>query len=192
MTTSSRSKTIAVTLAAAIVYLVAFGFDCRAETAETNASMPGGAPQAPKPLPDKSGKERVGKASFYAKSFSGKKMADGNIMDPHANNAASRTLPLGTIAKVTNLETGKSAIVTIEDRGPYVHGRIVDLSPTTAQNIGISRRQGIATVAVAPIMVPLPAGGVKLGSAATAEDVRIAIRIASLGKYDKNPEISRW
>jgi len=95
-------------------------------------------------------------------------MADGNIMDPHQNNAASRTLPLGTIAKVTNLETGKSAIVTIEDRGPYVHGRIVDLSPITAQNIGISRDQGVARVAVAPITVPLPDGRVKLGSAVTA------------------------
>ena len=94
-------------------------------------------------------------------------MADGNIMDPRENNAASRTLPLGTIAKVTNLETGKSAIVKIEDRGPYVDGRIVDLSPATAQNIGITRRQGIARVAVAPIAVPLPGGGVKLGSGAT-------------------------
>lgn len=94
-------------------------------------------------------------------------MADGNIMDPRENNAASRTLPLGTIAKVTNLETGKSAIVKIEDRGPYVDGRIVDLSPATAQNIGITRRQGIARVAVAPITVPLPGGSMKLGSGAT-------------------------
>jgi len=95
-------------------------------------------------------------------------MADGKIMDPHHNNAASRTLPLGTVAKVTNLETGKSAIVTIQDRGPYVDGRIVDLSPATAQNIGLSRREGIAKVAVAPITVPLPDGRVKLGSGATA------------------------
>jgi len=51
---------------------------------------------------------------------------------------------LGTTAKVTNLETGKSAVVTIQDRGPYVDGRIVDLSPATAQKIGITRRAGIA------------------------------------------------
>jgi rare lipoprotein A len=168
MTASSHSKTIALTLAAALIYCVAFGFDCRADSADNSASSSIGAPQAPKPHQDTSGKERLGKASFYAKSFSGKKMADGKIMDPHHNNAASRTLPLGTVAKVTNLETGKSAIVTIEDRGPYVHGRIVDLSPTTAQNIGISRDQGVARVAVAPITVPLPDGRVKLGSAVTA------------------------
>ena len=85
-------------------------------------------------------------------------------------------MPLGTVAKVTNLQSGKSAIVTIEDRGPYVHGRIVDLSPSTAQNIGISRAQGIATVVVAPITVPLPGGRVKLGSAATAENLKVASR----------------
>lgn len=188
MTASSHSKTIAVTLAAAIFCFVAFGLGCSAGTTATSAPSPSDAPQAPKSHQDTTGKQRVGKASFYAKSFSGKKMADGNIMDPRDNNAASRTLPLGTIAKVTNLETGKSAIVTIEDRGPYVDGRIVDLSPATAQNIGISRRQGIARVAVAPIAVPLPGGRVRLGSAATAEDVKIASR----GKWDKASDISGW
>jgi rare lipoprotein A len=114
---------------------------------------------------DRSGKKRVGKASFYAHMFAGRKMADGKEMDPQHDNAASRTLPLGTTAKVTNLETGKSALVTIQDRGPYVDGRIVDLSPSTAREIGISPRQGIARVEVSPLAVPLPNGGVKLGAA---------------------------
>jgi len=105
---------------------------------------------------DLSGKKRVGKASFYAKQFSGKPMADGAPMDPQGNNAASKTLPLGTTAKVTNLETGQSAVVTIRDRGPYVPGRIVDLSPAIAQQIGITPRKGIAPVVVAPITVPQP------------------------------------
>ena len=78
------------------------------------------------------------------------------------NNAASRTLPLGTTALVTNLETGRTAIVTIRDRGPYVDGRIVDLSPATAQKIGLERKQGITQVEVAPISVPLPEGTVEL------------------------------
>jgi len=120
---------------------------------------------APRPL-DRSGKKRVGKASFYARQFHGRKMADGNRMDPHDDNAASKTLPLGTRAKVTNLETGKSAEVTIQDRGPYVPGRIVDLSPSTAQQIGITPKIGVAPVEVAPITVPLPDGGVKLGAGA--------------------------
>jgi peptidoglycan lytic transglycosylase len=124
-------------------------------------------PQVKAPL-DRSGKKRVGKASFYAPMFAGRKMADGTQMHPQDDNAASRTLPLGTRAKVTNLETGKSAFVTIQDRGPYVDGRIVDLSPSTAREIGISHRQGVARVEVSPLTVPLPNGGVKLGAAGQA------------------------
>jgi rare lipoprotein A len=115
---------------------------------------------------DRTGVRRTGRASFYAKEFVGRKMADGIRMDPQVGNAASKTLPLGTTAKVTNLETGQSAIVTIEDRGPYVAGRIVDLSPGTAKDIGLTRKQGVTNVEVAPIVVPLPQGGLKLGSAA--------------------------
>lgn len=92
-------------------------------------------------------------------------MADGTRMKPQGNNAASKTLPLGTTAKVTNVETGQSAVVTIQDRGPYIKGRIVDLSPATAQKIGIEREDGVATVEVAPIAVPLPDGSVKPGVA---------------------------
>jgi rare lipoprotein A len=121
---------------------------------------------APKPLPDLSARKRVGKASFYAKQFYGKTMADGQPMDPRGDNAASRTLPLGTTAKVTNIETGKTAVVTIEDRGPYVDGRLVDLSPGTAAKIGLTPRKGVTEVVVAPIAVPLPDGGVKTGAAA--------------------------
>ena len=119
-----------------------------------------------KPQLDRSGKARIGTASFYARMFAGRKMANGNKMDPQDSNAASRTLPLGTIAKVTNLKTGKSAVVRIEDRGPYVAGRIVDLSPATAREIGITPREGVTKVEVAPITVPLADGSVKLGVAA--------------------------
>jgi rare lipoprotein A len=93
-------------------------------------------------------------------------MADGTPMDPQGDNAASRTLPLGTTAKVTNVETGKTAIVTIEDRGPYVDGRLVDLSPGTAAKIGLTPKKGITKVVVAPIAVPLADGKVKTGAAA--------------------------
>jgi rare lipoprotein A len=115
------------------------------------------------PQLDRSGKKRVGKASFYARMFAGRKMADGTPMRPTGNNAASRTLPLGTTAKVTNLETGKTAVVTIRDRGPYVEGRIVDLSPATAKEIGLDHKTGVTKVEVAPITVPLPNGDVKIG-----------------------------
>jgi rare lipoprotein A len=135
-------------------------------------------------IPDFSARKRMGKASFYANKFAGRKMADGALMDPHGDNAASKTLPLGTTAKVTNLETGQSAVVTIHDRGPYVPGRIVDLSPDTARQIGISHRKGVALVVVAPIAVPQPDGGVKLGAAALeapgTTTVTKAIRDASI------------
>jgi rare lipoprotein A len=117
---------------------------------------------------DRSGRKRVGKASFYARRFFGRRMADGRPMNPHGNNAASRTLPLGTVAQVTNLETGRRAVVTIQDRGPYVRGRIIDLSPATARQIGLSPEQGLARVEVAPLLVPRADGGVRIGDAARA------------------------
>jgi rare lipoprotein A len=116
-----------------------------------------------KPQLDRTGRRRIGKASFYAAMFAGRKMADGSRMEPSGINAASRTLPLGTTARVTNLETGKTAIVMIQDRGPYVAGRIVDLSAATARAIGLDRRTGVTRVAVSPITVPMPNGEIKLG-----------------------------
>ena len=113
-------------------------------------------------------RRQVGKASFYAKMFHGRKMANGKPMNPNDDNAASRTLPLGTKALVTNLENGKSTVVTIEDRGPYVDGRIVDLSPASAKDIGLEPKQGLTTVEVRPLEVPQPDGGsVKVGDASS-------------------------
>jgi len=114
------------------------------------------APQHPKPKLDRTARKRIGKASIYARKFNGRKMADGTRMDPQDDNAASKTLPLGTTAKVTNLETGQSAVVTIWDRGPYVPGRIVDLSPSTADKVGLDPQEGVAKVEVKPITVPPP------------------------------------
>ena len=116
-----------------------------------------------RPQPDLSGRTRIGDASFYAKKFAGREMADGGRMDPHGDNAASKTLPLGTRARVTNIDTGQSAVVTIQDRGPYVKGRIVDLSPSTAEKIGITQDHGVARVKVTPISVPLPDGSTRSG-----------------------------
>ncbi len=119
---------------------------------------------AAKPQLDFSGRRRIGIASFYADWFAGRKMANGVKMNPAGDNAASRTLPLGTIARVTNLATHKSAVVVIQDRGPYVQGRIVDLSPSTARKIGITRKVGIAKVGVTPLAVPARNASVKLAA----------------------------
>lgn len=106
------------------------------------------------PRPPHGPRTQVGKASIYADKFAHRRMANGRRMDPNAQNAASKTLPLGTRALVRNLENGKSAVVTIEDRGPHVPGRVVDLSPATAGQIGLDRRQGLAQVEVVPLDVP--------------------------------------
>lgn len=111
---------------------------------------------------DRSGRTQTGKASIYSEKFINKTMADGNKMDPNDDNAASKTLPLGTKAKVTNLKTGQSTEVTIQDRGPHVKGRIVDLPPAKAEEIGLTKKEGVAKVEVTPVEIPLPDGSVKL------------------------------
>lgn len=133
----------------------------------TKASS-GEAKTAKKPL-DRSGEARTGKASYYGKQFHGKTMADGTPMNPEANIAASRTLPLGTKAEVVNLNNGKSEVVEIRDRGPYVDGRIVDVSPKVAEKLDM-KEDGVAPVVVKPIEVPLPDGSIKLGAGAPSAE----------------------
>jgi rare lipoprotein A len=137
------------------VAVVSVGPACAqaASAAKPGAAVERETPVANPPL-DRSGRRRIGTASVYAPQFAGRKMADGTPMDPRDDNAASKTLPLGTEAKVTNLETGRSATVKIQDRGPYVKGRIVDLSRSTASRIGISPKEGVAKVEVEPVAVP--------------------------------------
>lgn len=95
-----------------------------------------------------------GEASVYSTRLSGRKMADGTPFDPRSDAAASKTLPLGTTARVTNLENGRTTVVTIQDRGPHVRGRILDVSPKHARRLGIGK-EGTAPVAVVPIRVPV-------------------------------------
>jgi rare lipoprotein A len=88
--------------------------------------------------------------------------------------AASKTLPLGSVAKVTNLENGKTATVNIEDRGPYVKGRVVDVAPKVAEDLDLGKK-GVAPVVVKPITLPQADGGVRLGAgAAGASPVEVS------------------
>ena len=109
---------------------------------------------------DRSGDAIAGKASYYGSSFDGKKMANGERLDPHENVAASKTLPLGTTAKVIDRDTGKSATVRITDRGPHVGGRVIDVSPSVASKLDM-KKKGVARVEVKPITVPQADGTVK-------------------------------
>ncbi len=76
------------------------------------------------------------KASYYASSFHGRKTASGEIFNQNKLTCAHKTLPFGTLLKVTNILTGKWVIVTVNDRGPFVKSRIVDLSLAAFKQIG--------------------------------------------------------
>ncbi len=79
---------------------------------------------------------QIGIASYYGKKFHKKRTANGEIFNMYRVSAAHKTYPLGTRVKVTNMENGKSIRLTINDRGPYVKGRIIDLSYKAARKIG--------------------------------------------------------
>jgi rare lipoprotein A (peptidoglycan hydrolase) len=91
--------------------------------------------------------EQVGEASFYGPGFHGKKTANGEKFDQNEMTAAHPTLPLGSQATVTNLETGNSVDVKINDRGPYVKGRDIDLSKGAAKELGMTA-DGVAPVKI--------------------------------------------
>jgi rare lipoprotein A len=108
----------------------------------------GAAEKAKKPGTPPNTVVQHGKGSFYADKFHGRKTASGEKMDQNALTAASKNLPLGTRAKVTNLETGKSVNVEINDRGPYVPGRVIDLSKQAAEEVDLTKEDGIARMKV--------------------------------------------
>ena len=87
----------------------------------------------------------TGIASWYGRRFIGKKTANGEIFDPEKMTAAHRRLPMGTIVRVTNERNGRQATVRINDRGPYIPGRIIDLSRAAARTMDMIER-GLAPV----------------------------------------------
>ncbi len=98
-----------------------------------------------------------GKASFYSKKATGARTANGEKLHHDSMTCAHRTLPFGTLLKVKVLSTGREIIVRVNDRGPFVRGRIIDLSWGAARDLGILA-QGIAEVEVTPaelVHVPL-------------------------------------
>jgi rare lipoprotein A len=88
-------------------------------------------------LDDSSGYREDGVASWYGKQFHGKRTSSGEVYDMHAYTAAHKTLPLPSIVRVTNLDNGQSVVVTVNDRGPFVKDRLIDLSFAAAEDLGI-------------------------------------------------------
>ena len=99
---------------------------------------------------------QIGTASWYGEDFAGKPTASGEPYDMYDLTAAHPTLPLGTLVKVTNLENRRSVIVRINDRGPIVPGRIIDVSYIAAQVLKF-RKRGIQQVRLDLIFSPKPA-----------------------------------
>jgi len=83
---------------------------------------------------------QVGAASWYGRWHAGRLTATGERFNPQAMTCAHRTLPLGSVVKVTDLATGKNVSLAVNDRGPYVKGRIVDLSEGAARELGVGDR----------------------------------------------------
>jgi len=101
------------------------------------------------------GKKETGYASYYASRFTGKRTASGETFNNDSLTCAHRTLAFGTLVKVRNLANEREIIVKVNDRGPFVRGRIVDLSRKAAQLLGFAHL-GTAKVTIEPIILILP------------------------------------
>jgi len=108
------------------------------------------------PLNSAAGYDETGVASWYGRDFHGKATANGERYDMHAMSAAHKTLPLPTLVRVTNLENGRSVVVRVNDRGPFVKSRLIDLSYAAATELGFTDK-GTARVRVQTLDVHTPA-----------------------------------
>jgi len=133
-------------LVAALACAMLFGCAELERAPEPGAPMPAPptpVPAAPPPLAPPStgdtviGTQQRGRISMYGNEFAGRKTASGEPFDPSALTMAHRTLPFGTRVRVTNLENQRSVEVVVNDRGPFVSGRIADLSEAAARRIGM-------------------------------------------------------
>lgn len=99
------------------------------------------------------GHTQVGKASYYHNKFHGRKTASGAVYNKNKLTAAHKTLPLGTKVRVTDTRTGKAVVVRVNDRGPFIKGRVIDLSRAAAKEIGLVKK-GVTKVKVEVLSVP--------------------------------------
>jgi rare lipoprotein A len=129
---------------------------------QPQATTPAEEPQQPAelniPADTKPLKVETGIASWYGAPYHNRRGSNGEIYDMHAMTAAHRTLPLGSVVRVTNPANDKSVIVRITDRGPFIAGRIIDLSQAAAKQIGLIQR-GTAEVRVELLKTPAPLDG---------------------------------
>lgn len=103
------------------------------------------APAQADPIKSVGAKSQRGHASWYGPGFHGRRTASGETFNANALTAAHRSLPFGTRVRVVNEKTGRSVVVRINDRGPFIRGRIIDLAHGAARQLGMA---GVATVAL--------------------------------------------
>jgi len=105
------------------------------------------------PIPDAEGFRQRGTASWYGKKFHGRKTSNGETYDMYGVSAAHKTLPFGTVVRVHNLRNGRKLDIRINDRGPFVRGRIIDLSYGAANKLGVVG-PGTAPVEIVALAAP--------------------------------------
>ena len=150
-----------VFLIGCVLFLTACGHKQRPRTASlppppvatTSPTIPSAAPPIVVPRNVKPIYVETGLASWYGPPYNHRKGANGEIYDMQAATAAHRTIPLNSIARVTNLANGRSVLVRITDRGPFIEGRILDLSLAAAKEIDVWR-PGVAKVKVEVLEAP--------------------------------------
>jgi len=125
-----------------------------------------------------------GLASWYGREYHGKKTANGEVFDMYGISAAHRILPLGTVVRVTNLDNSKSILVRINDRGPFIKSRILELSYGSAQELGCVER-GIAHVKLEATDITLiPARYTVLAAVYTEEDSAKTLKYRLSSKFE--------
>jgi rare lipoprotein A len=161
MSRTSRANAVPVWIVAGCLLLTACGTSQKStpdgyQVKDAQATPPAGGYKVGKPYQisgvwyypsEDYSYDETGIASWYGPDFHGKYTANGDVFDQNAVTAAHRTLPMPSIIKVTNLENGRSIEVKINDRGPFAHGRILDLSKHAAELLGMDM-QGTARVRV--------------------------------------------
>jgi len=132
-------------------------------------------------VPEKefSAHRKQGTASWYGRKFHGQRTWSGEIYDMYAMTAAHPTLPVPSYARVTNLQSGKSAVVRINDRGPFSSGRMMDLSFAAAYRLGFAET-GIAAVEVESIVLEAVAAPERAAAAVEASGIPVSAEIAGI------------
>jgi rare lipoprotein A len=136
------------------------------------------------PLPDSDGFVQFGKGSWYGKKFHGRTTSSGERFDMHKKSAAHRTLPLGTYVKVLNLSNQNQTIVKINDRGPFVKGRIIDLSYASAKEIGLVG-PGVAEVKVVAL-------GKEVGELKSPQGIKPVVEINDLNMGEFTVQVAAF